>query len=440
MSFADLQRLFALYIRPRATMAAIIDEGSFLFGAIAVFVVSILVQVPVSVAFWTGVTRGLTVTEDGRTLSMEEAGKEAVEAAKRRAEHPDVEDEPPGGLRGFIALYSGLQAFSTLLAVAGLAILYVPAVIFLMTLLDRRTGSFGVALSRDYGMLAPCLLSSWAAAHLPLSLVGIGLAILLPTSGLTILICTMGIFLAGGLLFVVLGALAVRLVYGVGFGKSLVPVVAAAALLPLSGYLSILASPFALYFAWMYLRGDITAIQSVIGSRRSFKRALEAATINPRDAEAHYQLGLIHQHRRQYKEAIDRFQKAVEIDPRELDAHYQLGRIAREQGRYAEAIQHFEPVVARDPRHARHEIWREVGATYVEAGDFAAARPALERYVDHRAYDPEGLFWLGLTLKKLGEAKAAQEMRERCVEASRTAPDYRKSELRHWRSRAQKEI
>ena len=41
-----------------------------------------------------------------------------------------------------------------------------------------------------------------------------------------------------------------------------------------------------------------------------FRRSMEAATINPRDASAHYQLGLIYQYRRQYAEAISRFRKS----------------------------------------------------------------------------------------------------------------------------------
>jgi tetratricopeptide (TPR) repeat protein len=130
----------------------------------------------------------------------------------------------------------------------------------------------------------------------------------------------------------------------------------------------------------------------------------------------------------------------VEIDASEIDAHFQLGRIARAQGRAADAIRHFEPVVARDPRYARYEVWREVGGTYVDAGDFANARPMLERYVDNRPYDPEGLYLLGLVLKKLGEAEKAREVLLRCVDASKTAPDYRKGELRRWRKKAQAEL
>ena len=103
------------------------------------------------------------------------------------------------------------------------------------------------------------------------------------------------------------------------------------------------------------------------------------ATINPRDASAHYQLGLIYQYRRQYGEAISRFQKAVEIAHDETDAHFQLGRIAREQNRLQDAINHFSVVLEQDDKHAHSEIWREVGATYLAASMFTEAKDALAK-------------------------------------------------------------
>ena len=79
---------------------------------------------------------------------------------------------------------------------------------------------------------------------------------------------------------------------------------------------------------------------------------MEAATINPKDASAHYQLGLIYQYRRQYGEAISRFEKAVQIADDETDAHFQLGRIAREQGRLQDAINYFSIVLEQDEKHS----------------------------------------------------------------------------------------
>jgi Flp pilus assembly protein TadD len=412
MLLDNLKLLFRLYVRPRSTMSMIVDEGSLIFAAAVVAILTFLLSAASGVV---GVLESAAVTTEV------------------------AEGDMPEATGATAALFTVASMFGPFMLTIGLAVLYVPGLIFVMTLLDRRTGSFGVALSRDYGSLAPCVLLSCAASELLFGTMWLLLAPLMPCTGIG-MIATLILWALGTLYFALLVLIAVRTVYGARMGPSVVAAALPFLLMPFASYLSILASPFMLYWVYLYTRSDISAIQWALGSRRAFKRHLEAATINPRDAEAHYQLGLIHQHRRQYAEATSRFKKAVEIDAGEIDAHYQLGRIAREQGRHAEAIQHFEPVVARDPKHSRYEIWREVGATYVDASDFANARPMLERYVENRPYDPEGLYLLGLTLKKLNEPEKARVVFERCVEATKTAPDYRRGELRHWRNRAQAEL
>ena len=141
---------------------------------------------------------------------------------------------------------------------------------------------------------------------------------------------------------------------------------------PLWGLLftRLIGSPFILLMLFFLLRGYFSGIVSNQRARAAFKQNLEAATVNPRDSSAHYNLGLIHQQRGEFGEARERFQRAIDIDPDELDAHYQLGRIAREQNRPAEAIGHFEQVVQREQSHAQNEIWREIGATYLAAGQY----------------------------------------------------------------------
>ena len=173
---------------------------------------------------------------------------------------------------------------------------------------------------------------------------------------------------------------------------------------------------------------------------RTFAARWKQSTINPRDASAHYQLGLIYQYRRQYGEAIARFEKAVEIAHDETDAHFQLGRIAREQNRLQDAINHFGVVLEQDDRHSQSEIWREVGATYLAASMFTDAKDALGKFIDRRTYDPEGLYYYGKTLEQLGEREEAREIFGRCVEAVNTMPSYRYREQRKWDKLAKEKL
>ena len=75
-------------------------------------------------------------------------------------------------------------------------------------------------------------------------------------------------------------------------------------------FTTILASPFLLFLLFLFLRilGEINRNHR---ARVAFKQNLEAATLNPADASAHYNLGLIHQQRGDLEAARDRFERAV---------------------------------------------------------------------------------------------------------------------------------
>jgi tetratricopeptide (TPR) repeat protein len=400
----NLRLLLKLYTRPLTAMSGIIDQGSLVFGILAVLAVSALLNIGV----WARIA---------------EADWAVQRAPARRATRA-----PQSMLVGFVL------ATSTLSGIFALALLYVPATLLAMVFLEP-IGSFGVAFRRDYGPFLACALSSWAASHLPFGV----LALVVPESLGGILAAL--ILWAGGLTyFAVLMVCAARTVFGARTRNAVAAVLLGLLGYALEGFLPLLASPFLLYWGYQLFYGEIGAVTGAFGARQSFKRHLEAATLNPRDAGAHYQLGLIHQGRRQLAEAVERFQKAVEIDPGELDAHYQLGRIAREQKRYEDAIRHFEEVVRRDARYARYEIWREIGATYVESGTFEHARWALEKYTAQRTHDPEGLCLFGETLARLGEKDAARRQFESCIEAADTSPGYRRREVWRWRKRAEQSL
>lgn len=214
-----------------------------------------------------------------------------------------------------------------------------------------------------------------------------------------------------------------------------ISVPAARFLLPV--FSMILGSPFLLLLVFFLLRGYFSGIVSNQRARAAFTQNLEAATINPRDSSAHYNLGLIHHQRGELDQARERFQRAIDIDPDEVDAHYQLGRIGRAQNRLPNAIGHFEEVVQRDQSHAQNEIWREIGATYVAAGQYSDARDALQKFLDRRPNDPEGLYLIGRAHAGLGDNQEAASSMQACIEAVKTAPAYKYRTEKRWLNEAQ---
>jgi Flp pilus assembly protein TadD len=314
-----------------------------------------------------------------------------------------------------------------------LAVFYVPGLL----LLGRIWGT-SAAFQRDYSPLFTCTGMAWAAANLPLAL----LLRIAPRSAFGVL---------AGLAYVYFGVLvffAVRTVLGGGNRTagavvclSWIPLIAAAFLWgPLRFILGWLASPFFLFCAYYYFGGELRNLGEGLRRRQNFRRMLDAATLNPHDADAQYQLGLIYQARRQPSEAIQRFKNAVAIDPSETDAHFQLGRIAREQGRLRDALAHFQTVVNQNERHQQNEILREVGAVHLTARLYEHAANELGEYIGLRPYDPEGLFYCGQALEGLGRMAEAREIYGRAVNADQTAPRYRRRLTAQWRRLAEKRL
>jgi hypothetical protein len=337
-----------------------------------------------------------------------------------------------------VGLLVPLNPVSFYTALLVLAVVYVPGVLLLGRLLAGVGGGFGATFQRDYSPLLTCTGMAWTAANLPLVIA----RWVFPPSVFWAL-AVLALIYFGILMF-----FAVRTVFGAGNGAaaaivslSWVPLVGAAFLwIPLRFLLGWVASPFFLFYAFYYLRGEFGNIGAGLRQRQNFRRMLDAAAVNPHDAEAQYQLGLIYQERRQYTEAIRRFTKATEIDPRETDAHFQLGRIARDQGRLRDGIAHFQTVLDQDERHHQSEVLRELGAIYVSARQYEDARNELKDYIERRPYDPEGLFYYGQSLDGLNRPLEAREMYERAVESARTAPPYLRRQTAKWSRLAQKQL
>jgi tetratricopeptide (TPR) repeat protein len=312
-----------------------------------------------------------------------------------------------------------------------LAIVYVPGLLVIARILP-----VGAMFQRDYSPLLTCIAMAWTAAQFPIVLA----RWTAPPPVFQIL---------GGLAYLYFALLvffAVRTVFGAGNGSaastvalSWIPLGAAILLRePLSMIFGIVASPFFLFFAIYYLGAEFRRLGDGLRAGQSYRRMLEAATVNPHDGEAQYQLGLIHQHRRQYTEAIRRFEAAVAIDQTETDAHFQLARIFRDQGRFPDALPHLEAVLKQNEKHSFSEVHRELGAVYLALDRVPDALRHLTTYTDRREYDPEGLYLYGQALDQSNRPAEARDIYLRAVDAARTAPHYRRHLVAKWSRLAQK--
>jgi tetratricopeptide (TPR) repeat protein len=443
----NIRLLFKLWYRPVSAMSDIIDRGNWLFGAALVTATAFLLAFTVTNRIYEAYESAPVPTEVRRPAP--EPQTQISPSDKPQAEPDGDVDEvseqsvpdakrlplPVVGNAGWrLVSFNPISLFAIALS---LAALYAPAAILALTLITR-TGSFGVAFRRDYGPLLICVYMAWAASHLPFALAGFALNSLRLGAE-----SALALWLLGNGCFGALMIFALRTVCGASFKHAAAVVCIAWISLRFDSWLFSIAtfSPFfTLIWGLPLLLGAVYGVRAAHIQRRSFRSYLESCTINERDAEAHIQLGLIYQQRRQYGEAAARFKRAAEIDPREPDANFELGRIARQEGRLQDAINHFNVVVAHSDKFRQSEVWREVGATYLAAGMSQEARQALEKYVERRPYDPEGLYHFGETLQNLGDAERAQEMYRQCVQAVKTMPYYRRNEVSKWSRLAQAKL
>jgi len=444
----NLKLLFEIYVRPAFAMSEIMDRGSWLFAAAAVMIVSLTYYATINEKLSAAYSILPISDYIGRNYdAVNEDSPEAVAAYNKAvaAYQQAINERPRLPVIGdrFFQFFSfePTKFFEPLLL---LSLFYVPMSILLMSVF-AGVGNFGIVLRRDYGTLAVCTLSAWAAAHLPFSFVGLALG---STSVQPNIYFAM--WLASGALFGAFMVFALRTVFGAGYSAAILTV--CLAWISLSGGMYVfrfvspwLLSPFLLFYAFMYLGGSIGGEARGFGNafrrRQNFKRFLHNATVNPRDADAHVQLGLIYLQRRQDARALEHFNKAFEIDRIEIDANYELGKIARRDGDLQKAIEHFSVVVEQNDKHSLSEVWREIGATYLEAGMLSEAREALEKFIERRAFDAEGLYYLGKVLKQQGETEKAQEYFAQTIESGKTSTGFRRhTDFRQWSKLARKEL
>ncbi len=443
--------LLQLYFAPSKSFSRILDEGRFLVALIAAVAVTLALQIPRASEYQTARAAQFQAARDRVIRELPKDPSADPEAAAERI-HTAIDQEMAraaaeagqgrGALLPAADRFTSADPSATFSPLVAIAICFVPAVILVLTFWDNL-GGFGTVLFRDYMPLLVCCLFAWTAPYLLLFLANLALqAAHLPFHNDAVL------FWAASAWFVVLAAIAIRTLFGTsyahGLGASCAGWLAGTAGLWLYGMFgnvtAYLASPFVLYYLYVGLGSQLTGIGSGLRARQRFKRQLKIATMNPRDADAHCQLGLIYLQRRQYEQAADRFRRAIEADPNEAEAHFQLGRIARIEGRYPEAVTQLHATLHIDDKHSSSEAWRELGAALVLGGNPAGALEALDTYAQRREYDPEGLVWRGRALIALNRPPDARTAFQQAIESVRTMPAARRRQVAAWGSEANKEL
>jgi len=203
----------------------------------------------------------------------------------------------------------------------------------------------------------------------------------------------------------------------------------------------LLALPFFIVIPLVYL--GYQWIQGYHASRageRSYQQHLHALTMNPQDADALYQLGLIYLKRRNLDAARKYFENAMKVDSRDPDYSYWLGRTHELRGDWTRALEQYEETYRLNPEYGLGDIFREVGKAYMHTGRVEKGIEFLKYFLAKRGSDPEGRYWLAVAFQKMDDAEQMRIQLNMIVEQARSNPRFFRKENREWIYRARNMI
>jgi hypothetical protein len=187
-----------------------------------------------------------------------------------------------------------------------------------------------------------------------------------------------------------------------------------------------------LIWAWQWIRDHVASR----ANESEFKQNLHSLTRNPKDADAHYQLGLIHFKRGDWRSARRYFENALKIEPSDPDYPYYMGRTYERTGEWQLALNFYEETYRLNPEYGLGDIFREVGKAYLHTGSVDKGKEFLSYFLKKRDSDPEGRYWLAVALQKLGDNEQMRFQLNRILEQARSNPRFFRKENREWIYRA----
>ncbi len=187
-----------------------------------------------------------------------------------------------------------------------------------------------------------------------------------------------------------------------------------------------------IYLGYQWARSHVASQ----ANERAFQQNLHTLTANPQDADAHYQLGLIHFQRRNLDAARRYFENALKIDSGYAEYHYSLGRVCELKGEWSQALEQYEETYRLNPEYGLGDIFREVGKGYLHTGNVEKGIEFLKFFLTKRGSDPEGRYWLAVALQKIGDGEQMRAQLNIIVEQARSNPKFFRKENREWIYRA----
>ena len=169
-----------------------------------------------------------------------------------------------------------------------------------------------------------------------------------------------------------------------------------------------------------------------VNRRRSFLRSQQSALMNPRDANARYQLGLIYLKGKKYKGAERYFNESVDIDNTNPEYYFVLGKTLQYRKKFQDAIEAYLQALSLDKHKGYGDIQLGLGNCYFGLKKLSDARVWFEKAIESNTSLAESYFKLALTCEKLGDRNKIKSLLQECKSVSSHSPAFLKSRNRKW--------
>ena len=143
---------------------------------------------------------------------------------------------------------------------------------------------------------------------------------------------------------------------------------------------------------------------------KSMEQLTIADSIRPH-SRTHVAFATLYERKGESAKAIEEYKKAISIDPKDPEAYFGLGIIYEKQNKLAEARAIYEKVLVMDPKYVG--TYNNLGALALREGNLPEAETYYRKAIEVDPYFPDAHYNLGLILEQQDKADAAISEYER---------------------------
>ena len=133
----------------------------------------------------------------------------------------------------------------------------------------------------------------------------------------------------------------------------------------------------------------------------------KAIQVNPSDADAYYNRGIIYSGKGQFDKAIEDFSQVIWLNPNDAEAYYNRGFVYSGKGQYDQAIEDYNKAIKLGMYDA--DVYHNRGFAYDRKGDYNRAMGDYDRAINLYHYNAIVYYDRGFLYDRLGKYRRAIE-------------------------------